>query len=416
MEKGASAERSLGIENIFRAFESRNYRLYFAGQGISLIGTWMQQTAMSWLVYRLTGSLVLLGIVSFSAQIPAFLLSPIAGVLSDRVNRHRVLIATQTLEMLQAFALWGLVFTDTIQVWHIIILAIFLGVVSAFDMPARQAFVAEMVEKREHLGNAIALNSAMFNGARLIGPSIAGIAIATIGEAACFLLNAISFLSVIVALLAMRIKPKEKIVKTSKMLHGLKEGFSYAFGTPGIRAAILLFALVSLVGMPYAVLMPAFASDVLHGGPETLGFLMASTGAGAVIGAIMLAARKDVTGLVKIIPGTAAIFGIGLILASFARSIFTAIPLLVLAGFGIMVQMAATNTYLQTNVEDDKRGRVMSIYVMAFTGMVPLGSLVAGGIAESIGVPGTMTIGGLCSIWGAAMFLLGGKLRKNKTN
>ncbi|MDD5503567.1 MAG: MFS transporter, partial [Candidatus Thermoplasmatota archaeon] len=344
MAEGAGVGKNDKIKNIFRAFESRNYRLYFAGQGISLIGTWMQQTAMSWIVYRLTGSLVLLGVVSFAGQIPAFLLSPVAGVLSDRLNRHRVLLATQTFEMLQAFALWMLVVTNSVQVWHIIALAVFLGIVSAFDMPTRQAFTAEMIEKREHLGNAIALNSAMFNGARLIGPSVAGIAIAVVGEATCFLMNAISFVAVIIALLAMRIKPKEKAIKTSKMLQGLNEGFSYAFGNPGIRSVILLFALVSLVGMPYAVLMPAFARDVLHGGPETLGFLMAATGAGAVIGAIILAARKDVTGLEKIIPATTAIFGVGVVLASFAKSIFAAIPLLILAGFGIMVQMAATNT------------------------------------------------------------------------
>ena len=389
---------------LFRAVRSPNYRLFFGGQGISLIGTWIQLVAMSWLVYRLTHSPFLLGFVGFAGQIPAFLISPFAGVLIDRWDRHRVLLLTQLLSMIQALLLGLLDLTGRISVWQIVLLALLLGVVNAFDMPARQAFVVEMVENPGDLGNAIALNSFLFNGARLVGPSIGGILISVLGEGICFLLNALSFVAVLFALLAMKVGTRGRDKSRSPLWIELKEGFSYAFGFAPIRSLLLLLALVSLAGMPYTVLMPVFAKTILQGGPQTYGFLMGVTGVGALIGALYLASRTTVVGLGRVIIVALNIFGAGLIAFSFSRTLALSMGFLFLAGFGMMVQMASCNTIIQTIVEEDKRGRVMSFYAMAFMGMVPFGSLLAGSLASSIGAPWTVAIGGVACMAGSILF------------
>jgi MFS family permease len=393
-----------GLRLIFRALAHRNYRLFFGGQGISLIGTWMQQIAMSWLVYRLTNSVFLLGLIGFSSQISSLFFSPFAGVLSDRWNRHRILVVTQSLAMIQAFILASLTLMGVVAVHHLIILSIFLGLVNAFDMPTRQAFVVEMVEKREDLGNAIALNSFLFNGARLVGPSVAGILISILGEGMCFILNGVSFLAVIIALLAMKMTPNKKDSEKTRVLQGLKEGFIYAFGFPPIRSILFFLGWISLVGMANTTLMPVFARDILHGDSKTYGFLMAAIGVGAIIGAIFLASRKNVLGLGRIITIASGIFGIGLISFSLSHTLWLSFFLLLITGFGMMVHMASSNTILQTIVDDDKRGRVMSLYAMAFMGMAPLGSLVGGSLAGWIGAPTTLILVGTSCMIGSLLF------------
>jgi len=395
---------SKGLRLIFRALYSRNYRLFFGGQGISLIGTWMQQIAMSWLVYRLTNSAFLLGLIGFSSQIASLFFSPFAGVLSDRWNRHHILVVTQLLAMIQAFILASLTLMGVIAVPHLIILSIFLGLVNAFDMPTRQAFVVEMVEKREDLGNAIALNSFLFNGARLVGPSVAGILISILGEGMCFLLNGFSFLAVIIALLAMKMRPNNEEAEKTKVWPELKVGFIYAFSFPPIRSILFFIGWISLVGMANTTLMPIFARDILHGDSKTYGFLMAAIGVGAIIAAIFLASRKSVLGLGRVIVIGSGIFGIGLILFSLSHILWISFFLLLLAGFGMMVHMASSNTILQTIVDDDKRGRVMSLYAMAFMGMAPLGSLVGGSLAGWIGAPLTLILVGTSCMVGSFLF------------
>ncbi len=397
-------KNSSRFKSIVRALRYRNFRLFFAGQSISLIGTWMQRIALGWLVYRMTNSAFLLGLVGFAGQLPTFLFSPFAGVLADRMNRHRLLILTQVMAMIQAVILAWLVLMDLILIWHIMLLSILLGLINAVDAPVRQSFMVEMIETKEDLGNAIALNSTMVNGARLIGPSFAGILITAVGEGICFLINGISYVAVIVALLAMHIIRKNVPSKTLHPWRDLKEGFAYAFGFAPIRAILLLLSLVSLMGMSYAVLMPIFARDILHGGPYTLGFLMAATGVGALIGALSLAYRETALGLGKWIAQAAGLLGFGLILTSFSRIFWLSIALLLVVGFGMMVQMAASNTVLQTIVDDDKRGRVMSFYTMAFMGMAPFGSLIAGSLASKIGAPNTLIIGGMCCLIGSTVF------------
>jgi len=393
-----------GLRLIFRALYSRNYRLFFGGQGISLIGTWMQQIAMSWLVYRLTNSAFLLGLIGFSSQICSFFFSPFAGIISDRWNRHHILVVTQSLAMVQAFILAFLTLTGVIAVYHLVILGIFLGFVNSFDMPTRQAFVVEMVEKREDLGNAIALNSFLFNGARLVGPSIAGLLISILGEGMCFLLNGFSFLAVILALLAMKMTSNKKPAEKIQVLQGVKEGFTYALGFPPIRTIIFFLGWISLVGMASTTLMPIFAKDILRGGPQTYGFLMAAIGVGAIIAAIFLASRKSVLGLGKVIVIGSGIFGIGLILFSLSHILWLSFFLLLLTGFGMMVHMASSNTILQTMVDDDKRGRVMSLYTMAFMGMAPFGSLAGGSLAGKIGAPYTLIMAGTSCLVGSFLF------------
>lgn len=407
MEIGSSkyhANELKWFKIIFRSLQYRNYRLFFTGQTLSLIGTWIQRIALPWLVYRLTGSAFLLGVVGFAGQIPTFLLAPFAGVLADRWSRYHILIATQILAMIQALVLASLFFTGAIEVWHIILLGVFLGFVNAFDMPARQSFVVEMVENREDLGNAIALNSSMVNSARLLGPSIAGVLIAATSEGTCFLLNGLSYLFVIASLLMMKVTPRKVKTLDTQVLQGLKEGFSYAFGFAPIRSIILLLGLVSLMGMPYAVLMPVFAKEILHGDSHTFGFLMGASGIGALTGALCLASRKSVLGLGKIIPLSAAIFGFGLIAFSLSRLFLLSLILMLISGLGMIMQMAASNTIIQTIVDDDKRGRVMSFYMMAFIGTAPFGSLLAGGLASSLGAPNTLMIGGVSCILGAVTF------------
>ena len=372
----------------------RNYRLFFIGQFISLIGTWMQQIAVSWLVYQMTHSVFLLGLVGFVSQFPTFVISPFAGVWSDRFNRYRILIMTQTLSMIQAIVLAILVLSGVISVWQIILLSLFIGCVNAIDMPTRQSFVIHMIDERKDLSNAIALNSAMFNASRLLGPFIAGVLIAAVGEGICFLINGLSYIAVILALLAMNVSNMKFGFKKSSVIEELKDGFTYVFGDPKIKSILLLVALTSIMGVPFIVLMPAFAKDILHGGPHTLGFLMSALGGGALMGAFYLAARTDVKGLRKIINLAALLFGIGLIGLSLSNYLWISLLMTFIAGFGMMVQVASSNTWLQTNVDDDKRGRMMSFYVVSFMGMAPFGSLLAGSMAGAIGVSNTIFIGG----------------------
>ncbi|MBN1355430.1 MFS transporter [bacterium] len=392
------------LKTLFRALTHRNYRLFFTGHGISLIGTWMQRVALGWLVYRVTDSAFLLGLVGFAGQIPAFLFAPIAGVLADRWNKRHLLLLTQTSAMLQATLLTGLVLADLVRIWHIIALSFFLGIIHAFDMPIRQSFVVELIGNKNDLGNAIALNSSMVNGARLLGPSIAGILIAAAGEGTCFLINAISYLPIIAALSMMRIAPRQSASRNGKIWDGLKEGFTYASGFEPIRTILLLIGLVSLMGMPYIVLMPVFARDILLGGPHTLGFLMGSVGVGALAGAVYLASRSTVLGLERIIPVAAALLGVSLIVFSFSSLLWLSLILMLTTGFGQMVQMASSNTILQTIVDDDKRGRIMSFYTLAFMGIAPIGSLAAGYAASQIGASWTISIGGMACILGASLF------------
>jgi MFS family permease len=393
-----------GLARIFRALRYRNYRLFFIGQGISLIGTWMQQVAISWLVYSLTNSAFLLGVVAFSGLICTFLMTPFAGVLVDRLDRHRILVVTQTLAMLQAFALAAVVLTGTAAVWNLVLLSMALGLINGFDMPTRQSFVLDMVTSREDLGNAIALNSSLFNSARLIGPSIAGIMVATVGEGLCFLINGISFIAVIACLLAMKMAPTPPRGKQEEFFRGMKDGAAYAFGFPPVKYIIILLAFASLVAMPYPVLMPVFAREILQGGANTLGFLMAGAGVGALAGAIYLASRKNVFGLDKIIVVSALSFGIGLISFSLSRVMALSMLFMAITGFGMVVLLAASNTILQTIADDDKRGRVMSFFVMSFMGLAPFGSLLFGGLANIIGAPYTLLIGGSCVMAGGLVF------------
>ncbi|RJO63521.1 MAG: MFS transporter [Myxococcales bacterium] len=387
-----------------RALHSRNFRLFFAGQSISLVGTWMQRIAVSWLVYRLSGSAFLLGMVGFFSQIPTFVISPYAGVLADRLDRHRAIVVTQIMSMLQALILATLTLTNHIDVWQVLALSALLGVINGFDIPIRQSFMIEMVDKREDLGNAIALNSFMVNGARLIGPSVAGILIAVAGEGVCFLVNGLSYIAVIASLLAMSLPPHAARAQVATFGKELKDGFSYAFGSLPIRSILLLMALVSLMGMPYMVLMPVVAKDILHGGAHTLGFLTGASGAGALLGAVYLASRPSVVGLVRGLILSAALFGAGLILFSFSTVFWLSLPLLMVVGFAMMTQMAGSNTLLQTLVSDEMRGRVMSFFAMAFMGMAPFGSLLAGSLADWFGAPYALLVCGAACLLGAAWF------------
>lgn len=398
------------LKGMLPALSHRNYRLFFAGQGVSLIGTWIQQVAMSWLVYRLTGSAFLLGVIGFTSQIPSLFLSPVAGVLADRLDRRRLLIATQIVSMLQAFTMAVIVLVNGAEVWHIVLLSIVLGIANAVDMPVRHSFTVEMVQDRKDLGNAIALNSSIFNGARLVGPSLAGILISVFGEGICFLINGASYLAVIAALIAMKVPPHAEKAGNEPLLQELQEGFTYAWHNGLIRSVLLLVVLVSLAGMPYSVLLPVYASQVFHGGAHTYGFLMTSSGIGAFAATIYLASRRDTAGLCRIISTAIMIFSIGLALFAISRTIWLSIPFLFVTGFGVITQLASSNTILQTVVEEDKRGRVMSLYTMALMGISPIGSLLAGALAGSMGVTATLLVGSAACVAGA--FIFGRKLRK----
>jgi MFS family permease len=394
----------MALHELGRSLRHRNYRLFFAGQSISLIGTWLTRIATSWLVYRLTHSALLLGVVGFAGQIPTFALAPFAGVWVDRWNRHRVLVATQVLAMIQSALLAALALTGRITVVDVLLLSVFQGLINAFDMPARQAFVVQMIEDRADLPNAIALNSSMVNAARLIGPSVGGILIAAVGEGWCFFIDAVSYLAVIASLLAMHVTTPARRRADTHVWADLREGFRYVVASMPIRSVLLLLALVSLMGVPYTVLMPIFASSILHGGPHTLGFLMAASGLGALSGALYLASRSSVLGLGRIVALAAGAFGLGLVLFSRSRWLALSLPLMFVTGTGMMVQMAASNTILQTIVDEDKRGRVMSFFAMAFVGSAPFGSLLAGGVAQRLGAPDTLLVGGACCIVGAIAF------------
>jgi MFS family permease len=364
----------------------------------------MTRLATSWLVYRLTGSALWLGVVGFAGQIPTFFLAAVAGVWVDRLDRQKVLVWTQVLAAVQSLALAALTLSNRITILEIVLLSIFQGLINAFDMPGRQAFLVEMVEDREDLGNAIALNSSMVNMARLIGPSLAGLIIAGFGEGYCFLLDGISYFAVIASLLLMHITPSQAKRTVAPMIAQLKEGWDYVSGFTPVRTILLLFALSSLMGMPYTVLMPIFASRVLHGGPHTLGFLMGAAGVGALVSAFSLAVRKTVLGLGRMIPVATATFGVGLILLGASHFLWFSLLVMLLVGFGMMQGMAASNTIIQTVVPEDKRGRVMSYYTMAFVGMAPFGSLLAGALAHWIGAPLTVMITGAVLVVGALWF------------
>jgi MFS family permease len=380
---------------IARALQHRNFRLFFGGQSVSLVGTWITRIATSWLVYRLTGSELLLGVAGFAGQIPTLIVTPFAGVLVDRLDRRRMLVITQAASLLQSAALAVLTLAHVITVPQIIALQVFQGLINAFDTPARQAFVSEMVADRAHLPNAIALNSSMVNGSRIIGPSIGGALIALFGEGWCFAIDAVSYLAVIASLLAMRIEPRAPSgVERMHILDEMTHGWRYVFGSLPIRSVLILTGTISLAGTPYAVLMPAIATQVLHGGPNTLGILMAASGVGALTSALYLAQRESVVGLGGIIRNAALTFGVGLIAFSLARTLWLACALLAIASAGFMLQLASSNTILQTIVEEHLRGRVMSFYTMAFFGTVPLGSLFGGMVAERYGAEFTVRVSG----------------------
>jgi MFS family permease len=393
----------LRITTVLRAMRHRNYRLFFAGNLISLIGTWMQNLAQAWLVYRLTGSSFLLGSIGFVSQIPIFLLAFVGGAVADRHNRHRIVIWAQVAAMMLAFVLAALTLTHSVRMWHIFVLSALLGVVNAFEMPARQAFVVELVTK-EDLMNAIALNSSVFNGARVLGPAVAGLLIAGIGEGWCFFANGVSYVAVIAGLLLMNLGPRKGRASQKSALGDVLEGFHYVRRTKPIRSMLLLLGLISILGMPYSVLMPIFADKILHGGPRGLGILMGSTGLGALLGSFFLAARSGTRGLWKLIALACAGFGCGLILFSISRHFWLSSLFLVVVGFSLMVQMAATNTLIQTMVPDRLRGRVMSTHVWMFLGMTPFGSFVAGSIATHAGAPVTLFMGASLCLAGAALF------------
>jgi len=397
-------QNNSGLRLLLRALRNRNYRLFFTGQGLSLIGTWMQSVAMSWLVYRLTNSSLYLGVVGFSSQIPIFIAAPFGGVFADKLDRKRILLVTQFLSMLQAVVVTALAITGAIQTWHIVILSLLLGIINGFDMPTRQAFVCELVDNPDDLPNAIALNSLIFNGARLIGPPIAGLLIAFAGEGICFLINAISFVPVLIAFAAMKIKPINIPRDNGPLLAGLKDGIGYAFGFVPIKVILILLAFIGLVAMPYAVLLPVFARDILAGDSKTLGFLMAASGVGATIGALFLASQKTVTRFSSIIVSSMCIFAVGVIVFSMSRTLWFSMIMMTLIGSGLIVLIVSINTLLQTIVDDNKRGRTMSLYSMAFIGMAPFGSLLAGTAAHSIGAPLTVQLCGVLCLLATALF------------
>jgi MFS family permease len=399
-----NAAPNSGFSHTFRALRHRNYQFFFIGQLISLSGTWMQSVAQAWLIYRLTDSAVLLGLVGFAGQIPVFLVAPFGGALADRANRHRILVTTQCIAMILAFILAALTLTGQIQIWHVFAIAAALGIVNAFDIPTRQAFVSDMVGK-EDLINAIALNSSMFNGARIVGPAIAGLLVASVGEGWCFFINAASYIAVIIGLLLMRVEIKRR-PQTNSVFAGIVEGFRYVGGTSPVRALMLLLGLISLMGMPYAVLMPIFADKILNGGASGLGILMGASGIGALTAALTLATRKGIKGLGRWVAISSGCFGASIILFSFSRSFWLSALLLIPVGFSMMIQMASSNTLVQSLVPDNLRGRVMAVYSMMFMGMAPFGALLAGSLAERLGAPMTVAIGGAVCILGSIGFSL----------
>jgi MFS family permease len=392
------------FSHTWRALRHRNFRLFFSGQSISLIGTWMTRIATSWLVYRLTKSPLMLGTVGFAGQIPTFLLAPLAGVIVDRVNRRSVLVWTQAISMLQSLLLAALTLTHRINITEVLALSILQGVVNAFDMPGRQSFMIEMVEDRADLSNAIAINSSMVHLARLLGPALAGILIAATNEGWCFGIDGVSYIAVIVSLLMMRVKPAAHAKTSTSMLEQLREGWTYVANFSPVRTILLVFALISLMGWPFMVLMPVFAAQILHGGPHTLGFLMGAAGVGSLVSALSLVVRKSVRGLTGVIPIGASLLGTGLILFGLSHTLWLSMLMMLFTGFGMMQAATASNTIIQTLVDGKMRGRVMSFYTMAFVGMAPLGSLLAGGLAQTIGAPHTVIFTGAMCLAGSLWF------------
>jgi len=395
----------MNLKNIFVSLHSRNYRLYFFGQGVSLIGTWMQTVALSWLVYRLTGSVFLLGLIGFTSQIPTFILSPFLGVITDRYNRLKLMTFAQVLFLLQALAMTMLVMFNVVQVWHIVALSLVFGVITAIDAPTRHSLVVDLIDKPEDLGNAIALNSAIFNASRLIGPAIAGIAIALVGEGICFLMNTISFVAVIYALLLIKLPPKNVINTAENFKKSFIEGFHYTFRSIPIRTLIIHLSVLSLMGISFIVLLPAYAKEILGGGPDTLGFLMSALGAGALTGALYMAGRNSAFGLSKIIAWFSILMGLVVFLAAFSNNTFLSLILFYFGGLAMILSIAAINTLIQTIADGDKRGRVMSFYSMALMGISPIGNLIAGSMASKIGIPFTLIISGVVTILAGFWFL-----------
>ncbi len=392
------------VSTRFRAMQHRNFQLFIAGQLISLIGTWMQTTAQLWLVYKLTGSAALLGVFGFASQVPMLFLSSIGGYVGDRYDRQRGVIVTQTVSMILAFALAGLTLTHLINEWELIVIAFLVGIVNAFDVPIRQAFLVQMVGK-EDLPNAIALNSSIFNGARVVGPAIAGFAIALVGEGWCFFLNGLSFVAVIVALLLMRIERREIKASTQSPLKSFVQGFRFAMSDLPIRSALLLLSVLSLFGLQYAVFMPIYAQDILKGNARTLGLLMSSAGIGAVLGALHFAARTHYKGLARWVATTSSTCSVFLILFSQAKMFWQCMVVLFVVGFAATSQMAATNTLIQNRVPDELRSRVMAVYATMFMGVQPIGALIAGGAAKRIGAPYTLTVFGSLVLVGSLIFI-----------
>ncbi len=393
-----------GLLFLVRALSSRNFRLFFFGQAVSLIGTRMQLIAMRWLVYRLTKSELTLGLVGFISDFPLFFLVPFAGVLADRIKRHRIMFVTQALSALQAAVLAALVFTDLIAVWHVLVLGGLLGIVSAFDITARQAFIVDIIEEREDLPNAIALNSFIFNGALLVGPAIAGILIAAVGEGPCFALNSLSYLTVLGALFLMKIPEKTFSASPLDIKAAIVEGAAYTFKSVPIRSILGLVAVVSLVAASYTLLVPVFAEDILRGGPRVFGYLMSATGVGALMGAIILASRSRLTGLAEMIVIAGILYGAGLFALAWSNLLSIALFIALLLGFSLMMQMASSNTIVQSIVDDQKRGRVLGLFVMARRGVESLGSLLFGAVAHWLGTPGTLMIGGTVCLLAVAAF------------
>jgi MFS family permease len=392
------------LSNTFRALNYRNYRLFFIGQGISVIGTMMQQMAQGWLVYRLTNSPLMLGIVAFAGQAPSFFMTPIAGLISDRKDRRRILLIADITSMIMAFILAMLVLWKMVAPWHIIIISIISGIAGTFEMTTRHSFIPQMVDDEKDLGNAIALNSVIFNVARLIGPAVAGAIIAAAGEGMCFILNGVSFITVIWALLLMKLN-KHVETAQSNPVKELKEGFNYVIHSVSLRNIIILMAVISLTGSAVLVLLPVFAKDILHGGPQTFGFLTGAVGLGALLGALYMASRKTVRGLGNVILFALFLFGAALIVSAFTNSIFTTIPLLAICGVGTMLHMASSNTILQTVTDNDKRGRVMSFYLLSFSGFGPLGNLAAGWLAKIYGVRIVIAAGGVLTLLAGIVFI-----------
>jgi MFS family permease len=402
--EGSNDSSPRDFSHAWRALRHRNFRLFFGGQSISLIGTWMTRIATSWLVYRLTKSPLLLGMVGFAGQIPTFLLAPLAGVVVDRMDRRTLLVWTQSLAMVQSLLLAWLTLSHRINIPEVLVLSVMQGFINAFDMPARQSFMVRMVEDRADLSNAIAINSSMVNIARLAGPALAGLLIAATNEGWCFAADGISYIAVIASLLMMRLPVVHEERDTTTMVAQLAEGWTYVVGFLPIRTILLLFALLSLMGWPFMVLMPVFAAQTLHGGPHTLGFLMGAVGVGSLACALTMVMRKTVRGLTKMLPIGASIFGVGLVCFGFSKTLWLSMLMMLVTGFGMMQGLTASNTILQTLVDERMRGRVMSYYTMAFVGMAPFGSLLAGALAHAIGAPRTVIISGIACILGSLWF------------